>query len=776
MTDSHNTGQQIPSKTEGPGGQGDSTSGSPVGMNRKITAKKGSSLKEPLMKSPDGKWVRTNKKLGSGSFKSVYLAIEKSGSEVAWNVIKLGRMGPAQKKKVKQEVEILNNTDHKNIIKFFDHWEMNQRLYFITEKASATLKNRIEELHPVEISTIRGWCIQILNALSYLHDRAENPIIHRDLKPDNVFVASDGTIRLGDFGLAIVTTKNSSISGTPAFMAPEIWTSSTYDSKVDVYAFGMLMLEMKTNQTPYAEYKTLFSDRANGRKIPPPASLDSKNFDIEPKTMNNRMRTVIMSCLEWKPADRPTAQDLLKYEFFHPKLFEITDCKVTFTDKGNLNVVTLALETNVKSSRITEFSIDLRTESVREIAKQYAEAFEKEIKTEYPDSVEQDIADIIYLWCKKKIKAAQKDQRLRDSVSHIQPTISKAKSDDTITPITPMGDIPRSHSTTARPAPTIVPPERIDNDPQQTPTPTSKRTTSPTRRAWDIADFKIQDIKVRESDAGVSAVRFSVFLDDGGKTKQIDREYIIGQDISFRVAQSILQELRNDLDIELFPKHVETLAAMMNESLKEHREVFTKRKEIDQRIGLEELLNKAGITDEKVMKTFVEQAIQVTDLVDGTLPEEDLKDLLPQLGHRRRLIRIAQEELKKVYSEGPGSPASASTKSLSQTIPPRVLPPSSLGSIRIPARGPPVRSSVRTSAAPQESNVQSTAFVTINGIENQPAADTPMSTTGSPPQSSTTPRSNSRSIAESPSTQEAADRKAALAGDSPSFERSHTSP
>jgi len=463
MTDSHNTGQQIPSKTEGPGGQGDSTSGSPVGMNRKITAKKGSSLKEPLMKSPDGKWVRTNKKLGSGSFKSVYLAIEKSGSEVAWNVIKLGRMGPAQKKKVKQEVEILNNTDHKNIIKFFDHWEMNQRLYFITEKASATLKNRIEELHPVEISTIRGWCIQILNALSYLHDRAENPIIHRDLKPDNVFVASDGTIRLGDFGLAIVTTKNSSISGTPAFMAPEIWTSSTYDSKVDVYAFGMLMLEMKTNQTPYAEYKTLFSDRANGRKIPPPASLDSKNFDIEPKTMNNRMRTVIMSCLEWKPADRPTAQDLLKYEFFHPKLFEITDCKVTFTDKGNLNVVTLALETNVKSSRITEFSIDLRTESVREIAKQYAEAFEKEIKTEYPDSVEQDIADIIYLWCKKKIKAAQKDQRLRDSVSHIQPTISKAKSDDTITPITPMGDIPRSHSTTARPAPTIVPPERIDN-------------------------------------------------------------------------------------------------------------------------------------------------------------------------------------------------------------------------------------------------------------------------------------------------------------------------
>lgn len=131
----------------------------------------------------------------------------------------------------------------------------------------------------------REWCVQILNALSYLHTRPA-PIIHRDLKPDNVFVASDGTIRLGDFGLAIQTTKNSSISGTPAYMAPEIWTSSSYDSKVsmstcmlrlsfqsyefkacmfpacfiitknavfpqvDVYAFGMLVLEMKTNETP----------------------------------------------------------------------------------------------------------------------------------------------------------------------------------------------------------------------------------------------------------------------------------------------------------------------------------------------------------------------------------------------------------------------------------------------------------------------------------------------------------------------------------------------
>ena len=55
---------------------------------------------QPLMKSPDGKWTRTQKKLGYGSFKSVYLAIGRDGGEVAWNVIKLGKMGQSQKKKV----------------------------------------------------------------------------------------------------------------------------------------------------------------------------------------------------------------------------------------------------------------------------------------------------------------------------------------------------------------------------------------------------------------------------------------------------------------------------------------------------------------------------------------------------------------------------------------------------------------------------------------------------------------------------------------------------
>lgn len=186
-----------------------------------------------------------------------------------------------------------------------------------------------------------------INAVLMKLENRLAPIIHRDLKPDNVFVASDGTIRIGDFGLAIVTTKNSSIGGTPAFMAPEIWTSASYDSKVDIYAFGMLVLEMKTNETPYHEHTSLLHDRANGIKIPPPGGLDRKNFDGRPNSMNLALRELIGSCLEWEAKDRPTAKELLDFKFFHPRLFEIHECEVTFDEK-NPKIVKILLKTNVK--------------------------------------------------------------------------------------------------------------------------------------------------------------------------------------------------------------------------------------------------------------------------------------------------------------------------------------------------------------------------------------------------------------------------------------------
>lgn len=90
--------------------------------------------------------------------------------------------------------------------------------------------------------------------MNYLHTQ-KIPIIHRDIKCDNIFVNSNsGDIKIGDLGLS-TTMKDSytsSVLGTPEFMAPELYEEH-YGTEVDIYAFGMAVLEMLTQEAPYRE-------------------------------------------------------------------------------------------------------------------------------------------------------------------------------------------------------------------------------------------------------------------------------------------------------------------------------------------------------------------------------------------------------------------------------------------------------------------------------------------------------------------------------------------
>ena len=97
-------------------------------------------------------------------------------------------------------------------------------------------------------------CRQLLNALDYLHHLSP-PIIHRDLKCDNIFMnGSTGEVRLGDFGLARArhATVVESVLGTPEFIAPELYEQH-YNESVDIYAFGMCVLEMVSKEYPFEE-------------------------------------------------------------------------------------------------------------------------------------------------------------------------------------------------------------------------------------------------------------------------------------------------------------------------------------------------------------------------------------------------------------------------------------------------------------------------------------------------------------------------------------------
>ncbi|DBA01866.1 TPA: hypothetical protein N0F65_006014 [Lagenidium giganteum] len=215
----------------------------------------------PVERSPRGRYIRFDIRLGSGAYKTVYKAYDTDqGIDVAWNAIDIGLLPSMEKTRIIQEVQLLQKLEHKNIINFYGSWfskEKNQ-VVFITEiMTSGTLKSYIKRVHFVKWKIIRRWCIQILEGLHYLHSQSP-PVIHRDLKCDNIFInGNTGDLRIGDLGLSTQLAvhkrmRAQSVLGTPEFMAPELYDES-YDEKVDIYAFGMCVLEMVTKEVPYSE-------------------------------------------------------------------------------------------------------------------------------------------------------------------------------------------------------------------------------------------------------------------------------------------------------------------------------------------------------------------------------------------------------------------------------------------------------------------------------------------------------------------------------------------
>ncbi|CAN0513581.1 unnamed protein product, partial [Ectocarpus sp. 12 AP-2014] len=209
--------------------------------------------------SPQGRYLRFEDKLGTGQYKVVYRSYDTSmGIEVAWNTVNIKNLPKDEKKRIMNEVRLLQNLEHKNLVQFHGSWVNREReeVIFVTEiMQSGSLMDFIRKVEMIRWRVVKRWARQILRGMHYLHSQ-EPPIIHRDLKCDNIFInGAAGDIRIGDLGLSTSNTrseKTMSVLGTPEFMAPELY-EEFYTEKVDIYAFGMCMLEMVTKERPYSE-------------------------------------------------------------------------------------------------------------------------------------------------------------------------------------------------------------------------------------------------------------------------------------------------------------------------------------------------------------------------------------------------------------------------------------------------------------------------------------------------------------------------------------------
>ncbi|KAJ7951343.1 putative Kinase [Quillaja saponaria] len=264
-------------------------------------------------KDPTGRYFRYNEILGKGAFKTVYKAFDEvDGIEVAWNQVRIDEVlqSPEDLEKLYSEVHLLKSLKHENIIKFYNSWidDKKKTVNMITELfTSGSLRQYRKKHKNVDMKAIKNWARQVLRGLVYLHSHTP-PIIHRDLKCDNIFInGNHGEVKIGDLGLATVMQQPTaqSVIGTPEFMAPELYEEE-YNELVDIYAFGMCILEMVTFEYPYTECKNpaqIYKKVTSGIK---PASLK--------KVSDTQIKDLIEKCLV-PASDRLSAMELLKDPF-----------------------------------------------------------------------------------------------------------------------------------------------------------------------------------------------------------------------------------------------------------------------------------------------------------------------------------------------------------------------------------------------------------------------------------------------------------------------------
>ncbi|URD73806.1 serine threonine-protein kinase [Musa troglodytarum] len=272
---------------------------------------------EPFVEiDPTGRYGRYDDLLGAGAVKRVYRGFDQEeGIEVAWNQVRLRSFSDDRPMldRLFAEVRLLKTLRHENIIALYNVWtdDEGSTLNFITEVCtSGNLRVYRKRHRHVSLKALKKWSRQILMGLEYLHTH-DPCIIHRDLNCSNVFINGNiGQVKIGDLGLAAIVGKSHaahSILGTPEFMAPELYEEE-YTEQVDIYSFGMCVLEMVTLEIPYSECDSVAKIYRKVTAGVRPAAMA--------KVKDPEVRAFIERCLA-RPRARPSASELLTDPFFH---------------------------------------------------------------------------------------------------------------------------------------------------------------------------------------------------------------------------------------------------------------------------------------------------------------------------------------------------------------------------------------------------------------------------------------------------------------------------
>ena len=205
------------------------------------------------------------------------------------------------------EVVIMRDYHHQNIVNMLDAYLVEDELWVVMEYLEGgALTDIVTNMHMAEeqIATV---CQQVLEALAYLHKEG---VIHRDIKSDSILLASDGSIKLSDFGFCAQVSaelpKRKSLVGTPYWMSPEVISRLSYGPEVDIWSLGIMVVEMLEGEPPYFDEAPLSAMRRI-RDMPSPKL---KQTGASPQLQGFLQKLVIRD-----PLKRPGARELLQHPF-----------------------------------------------------------------------------------------------------------------------------------------------------------------------------------------------------------------------------------------------------------------------------------------------------------------------------------------------------------------------------------------------------------------------------------------------------------------------------
>ncbi|OMJ94186.1 hypothetical protein SteCoe_2668 [Stentor coeruleus] len=257
-----------------------------------------------------------DQRLGHGSYGIVRSALSKLNSvKRAIKSIKKSVLSssPSSKTKLLDEVEVLKNLDHPNIVKLFEVYDDDDYYHLVTEFVQGgELLDYVMKRKYLSESDAKCFMKQILSGVAYCHS---NNIVHRDLKLNNILLdkdSPDALIKIIDFGTSKIFKPKSKMTekyGTPLYVAPEVLNGS-YTEKCDIWSCGVIMYIILSGKAPFTgpNENFILLNIVKGR-----ISYDGPEWN----TVSDLAKDLLRKMLIRNPDVRISASQALEHAWFH---------------------------------------------------------------------------------------------------------------------------------------------------------------------------------------------------------------------------------------------------------------------------------------------------------------------------------------------------------------------------------------------------------------------------------------------------------------------------